>query len=86
MGSYISCNGVPSSATKILDEHVYNALMRKEPQAKITTLIPLYDHSITITLENGHRYAQTQLLAYSGTTLAEANITDESVVSKLKDF
>ena len=60
--------------------------MRKEPQAKITTLIPLYDHSITITLENGHRYAQTQLLAYSGTTLAEANITDESVVSKLKDF
>ncbi len=81
-----AANGVPLSATKILDEHVYNALMRKEPQAKITTLIPLYDHSITITLENGHRYAQTQLLAYSGTTLAEANITDESVVSKLKDF
>lgn len=79
-------DGLPLSATKILDEHVYKELIRKERQAKITSLTPIYDHSITMTLTNGHRYAQTQLLSYKGTTLAEANITDNNVVSKITDF
>ncbi len=80
-------DGIPSSATDILDEYVYQCLIRKEPQAKITSLSPFYDHTIIITLDNGtKRYAQTQLLAYSGTTLAEANITDDKILSKITDF
>ncbi|MBB4034121.1 hypothetical protein GGR21_000006 [Dysgonomonas hofstadii] len=79
-------NGIPVSATKILDEYVYQKLTEKEPQAKITTLTAFYDHSIMIWLNNGNSYAQTELLAYSGKTLAEANITDNNVVTKVTDF
>jgi len=79
-------NGLPLSATKILDEYVYEKLTDKEPQAKILTLLPFYEETIIMTLDNGKMYAETRPLAYLGRTLAETNITDNKVVTKITDF
>lgn len=79
--------GLPSSATVILQPHVYQELMAKEPQAKITMLSSLSWHSIGITLDNGHKYAQTQEFAQSGgTILAEVSITNENIKRKFDEF
>ncbi len=79
-------DGIPTSATKILNEYVYQRLTEKEPQAKIASLYPFYDHSIMIALNNGNSYAQTELLGYSGKTLAEANVPDDNITTKITDF
>lgn len=81
-------NGIPSSAAKILDNYVYQTLTEKEPQAKIRKLSALLDHNILITLDNGHRYAQSQQLAFNGTTLAEVDFTtaDEKFQQKFEAF
>jgi len=78
--------GIPSSATKILDEHVYRELMQKESQAKVVQLSSFDKYNTIITLSNKHSYAQSQLLAYEGTTLADVNVTDESAKLKIDEF
>lgn len=78
-------NGLPSTATPLIDDHVYQKLMKKEGQAKITSLRVFYSHSILIGLDNQNTYAQTQLLVYSGTTLAETRI-EENILNKISNF
>lgn len=78
--------GIPSSATKILDEHVYRELMQKESPAKIVQLSSFDEYNTIITLNNKHTYAQSQLLAYEGTTLADVDVTDESAKLKIDEF
>ena len=88
-GDWISveaADGMPLSATNILNGYVYGKLKEKEPQAAITAFYSLNGPGIGITLDNGRNYAQTHLLAYGGVTLGEADIKDEDFKSKYNEF
>ncbi len=79
-------DGIPETAAAILDNYVYTRLNNHESDAKITEFMPLFEHSIIIGLDNGRQYAQSQLLEYSGVTLAEVNVIEGNLKSKILSF
>ncbi|MEA4917328.1 PepSY-like domain-containing protein [Proteiniphilum sp.] len=78
--------GMPFSAAEILHPDVYQELIKKEPDAKISMLSYYTIYTIGIVLDNGHKYGQTPAFTYSNTILAEAGVSDKTLESKFDAF